>query len=158
MPASLDIDCEVLLRAIGADPATVVLPGDTCPADSCTTRSPGRLTDCEWAALSLYLPPEAPQSGVLPTRDFLDAVLWVTRLRKPWTALSELHGGEQVRRRFGRWAHRGIWHALLDATQYLDLGSVRHDEIVAVARRAARLVKSLPMSHQCPSVRAHRPD
>jgi transposase len=157
MSENVDMDCEGLLRAIGADPATVVLPGNAYPDDSCTTRSPGRLTDCEWAALSPFLPTEAPQSGVLPTRDFVDAVLWVTRLRKPWTALSELHGGEQIRRRFGRWAHRGIWQALLAATQALELDNARLGEITAVARRAARLVNA-SLSHQRPSVRAHRPD
>jgi transposase len=144
MPARFDFNYEGLLRAIGADPATVVLPGEAYPADSCTTEPPGRLTDCEWAALSLFLPPEAPQSGAMPTRDFLDAVLWVTRLRKPWTELSQLRGGEHIRRRFGRWAHRGIWQALREATQHLDLDSARHSEIADVARRAARMAGSLP--------------
>lgn len=68
------------------------------------------LTDTEWAILAPLLPAEPPQAEALSQRAVLDKVIWVIAKGRRWTALDAAH--EAVRRKFGRWAHAGVWQQL----------------------------------------------
>ncbi len=72
---------------------------------------PLALTDAEWAILAPLLPCEPPQADAMSQRELLDKVIWVIARGRRWTELDAAH--EAVRRKFGRWAHAGVWQQLL---------------------------------------------
>ena len=129
--ARLGIDIDTLprdLRAPVADDGAAARPQDT----------PLALTDREWAILAPLLPPEPPQAETLSNRAVLDRVIWVIAKGRRWTELDAAH--EAVRRKFGRWAHAGIWqqlHAAAAVGSALDAGRLAH--LKRIANRAESL-------------------
>jgi transposase len=129
--------------ALGIDPATVVWASE---AVELAPREPVALdrervefSDADWRAIAPLLPPEAPQAHAMTNRDFLDAVLnamrrgaWVSRQ----TPAPEIEG---VRRRFGRWAHLGVFAALAEALPGLELSQECKRLLALAGERAAQL-------------------
>ena len=97
---------------------------------------PLALTDAEWAILAPLLPAEPPQAEALDNRAVLDKVIWVIAKGRRWTALATAH--EAVRRKFGRWAHAGVWQQL-----YADaagIGALHPQRLLRLQRIAQRAV------------------
>jgi len=106
--------------ALGIDPATVAWPaGDGAPkrseVDPSTSAEQVDISDKEWVSIAALLPAEAPQVNSMGNRDFLNAVLTVMRRGGAWvsrqTQAAEI---EAVRRRFGRWAHQGVFQRIAE--------------------------------------------
>ena len=106
---------------------------------------PLALTDAEWAILSPLLPAEPPQAEALDNRAVLDKVIWVIAKGRRWSALNAAH--EAVRRKFGRWAHAGIWQQLhADADAAGALHPQRRLHLQRIAQRAETLAGKRPRS------------
>ena len=107
------------LLALGIDPATVVWPSEDVLRDAepaVQPPEPAELSDAEWQVIAPFLPPEAPQANAMSNRAFLDAVIAAMRRGGAWTSRhTPAPEIEAVRRRFGRWAHQGVFQALTDA-------------------------------------------
>jgi transposase len=136
--AALGIDVDTLPAAwrtpARADASTHAPDSDNLPEPA---ELPLALTDAEWAHIAPLLPAEPPQAGTRPNREVLDRVLWVVGKGRRWTDLGEGH--EAVRRKFGRWAHLGVWQRLAAADAPLALE--RRRQLQRLAQRAARLAK-----------------
>ena len=131
------------LLALGIDPATVVWPGEDVLRDAepaAQPPEPAGLSDRDWQLIGPLLPPEAPQANAMSNRAFLDAVLAAMRRGGAWTSrhtpAAEI---EAVRRRFGRWAHLGVFQALADGLTDLDLPPERKRLLALAGQRAANL-------------------
>ena len=75
-------------------------------------------------------------------RQVLDKVIWVIAKGRRWTALD---GSEAVRRKFGRWAHAGVWQQLHDAA--VAAGTLHPQRLLhlkRIAERAAALAGKRP--------------
>jgi len=134
------------LRAFGLDPDIIVW---TVRPSTAELRSPDghvcastagshALTDHEWGELAPFLPTEASQSNVMPVREFVDLVLNAIR-RGGWSVRGHLTCDRQadaVRRRFARWAKRGVWETLSQNVERLNLSLQRKRELLAISRRA----------------------
>ncbi len=108
------------------------------------------LSDAEWALWEPFFPPERGRVGQpakIPTRTFLDALLWMTGEGARWRALPERFGPwNTVWRRFARWRDQGMFEAAFEAMsragladerlQMLDTTVVRAHQHAAGARRA----------------------
>jgi transposase len=94
------------------------------------------LSDSEWALLAPLLPPEPPQAETLENRQVLNNVIWVVAKAKGWTDLGEPH--EAIRRRFGRWAHAGVWQRLFEGVAHSELSSERLRQLQRISERAER--------------------
>jgi len=134
---------EAALRELGIDPATVVWPRAEEPLDEAPARiihDVPRLSDDEWAAVEPLLPAEAPQFAAMSNRDFLEAVLATMRRGGAWTSrhtpTAEI---EAVRRRFGRWAHQGVFQAVAASLPALKLSPQHTRELMLAGQRAASL-------------------
>ena len=82
------------------------------------------VSDLDWPRIQGLLPARAGEPGRVSAgnRLFFDAVLWVARTGVPWRDLPERFGRwNSVWRRFDRWAKQGIWRAVLEVWQDLDL-------------------------------------
>jgi transposase len=150
-------ECEAALKALGIDAATIVWPdvkvdaatstegGEGAPLPSvrahasAMTGAPS-LSDAEWQSLAPLLPDEAPQASTMSNRAFLEAVLAAMQRGGAWTSRAIPTAGiEPVRRRFGRWAHAGVFSTLSDAMPNLDWAQ-DHKRLLALAcARAASL-------------------
>lgn len=102
------------------------------------------LEEDEWAVLAPLLPREASQTKTMDNRTFVNAVLKATHQGGRWTEYPKqsLHS-DAVRRRFGRWAHLGIWQRAYDAASDSELSSERKSALKLVAQRAERLRHNL---------------
>ena len=106
---------------------------------------PLALTDAEWAILAPLLPAEPPQAETLSQREVLDKVIWVIAKGRRWTALDAAH--EAVRRKFGRWAHAGVWQQLqADA----DAAGALHPQRLLHLKRIAQRAEALSGKRQRP--------
>ena len=131
-------------RALGIDPSAIVWPTPEtsgAPSASVATDREGiELSDEDWVLVAPFLPPEAPQANSMSNRDFLEAVLAVMRRGGSWssrhTPAAEIEG---VRRRFGRWAHQGVFQALADALPSLALSPECKRLLALAGQRAAQL-------------------
>ena len=108
------------------------------------------LSDAEWAIWEPFFPPERGRVGQpakVPTRLFLDALLWMTGEGARWRALPERFGPwNTVWRRFARWRDQGVFEAAFAAMagvgpaetrmQMLDSGVIRAHQHAAGARRS----------------------
>ena len=108
------------------------------------------LSDAEWAIWERFFPPERGRVGEpakVPTRLFLDALLWMTGEGARWRALPERFGPwNTVWRRFARWRDQGVFEAAFTAmaeagvrrerVQMLDSTVIRAHQHAAGARRA----------------------
>ena len=131
------------LLALGIDPATVAWPSEGELRDAepaAQPPEPAELSDGEWLVIAPLLPPEAPQANAMSNRAFLDAVIAAMRRGGCWTSrrtpATEI---EPVRRRFGRWAHLGVFQALAAALTDLDLAPERKRMFALAGQRAATL-------------------
>lgn len=107
------------------------------------------LSDAEWQVWSRFFPPERGRVGQpakIPTRIFLDALLWMAGEGARWRALPERFGPwNTIWRRFARWRDQGIFEAAFEAIsqagladeriQMLDSTVVRAHQHAAGARR-----------------------
>ena len=103
----------------------------------------------EWAILAPLLPAEPPQADAMSQRELLDKVIWVIARGRRWTALDAAH--EAVRRKFGRWAHAGVWQQLsADADAAVEAGFALHPQrrlhLQRIAQRAEALAGKRPRS------------
>ena len=77
------------------------------------------LSDAEWQIWKRFFPPEhgrVGQPAKVPTRTFLDALLWMTGEGARWRALPERFGPwNTIWRRFARWRDQGVFEAALAA-------------------------------------------
>lgn len=131
-------------RALGLDPALVRWPGEEDvalsiqPAVAAPEEAP--LSDEEWEALAPLLPAEAPQARSMPARDFLDCVLDAMRRGGRWTSRQTPAADiEAVRRRFGRWAHLGVFQGLAEVLPSLALSAESKRLLALACQRAAQL-------------------
>ncbi|MBS0252696.1 MAG: transposase [Proteobacteria bacterium] len=128
---------EDMLRVLGIDPSVVKWPDPVRAPDSGDElRSPAvePLSDCEWDLIGPYLPSEPAQSTAMRNRAFIDAVL-IALTRGSWTDHRDRGAhSDAVRRRFGRWAHQGVWQRLAAAD--LGIGPARKAAFATLARRA----------------------
>jgi transposase len=136
----IDIAAHIDLAALAAACAALGIDIDTLPRhlreappqDGVASRPqdiPLALADAEWAMLAPLLPPEPPQADTLDNRAVLDQVIWV---------IEGTH--EAVRRKFGRWAHAGVWQRLhADASAAGALHPQRLMHLKRIAQRAETL-------------------
>ena len=64
----------------------------------------------------------------------LDKVIWVIAKGRRWTALDAAH--EAVRRKFGRWAHAGVWQQLCAGAA--GIGALHPQRLLHLKRIAQR--------------------
>ncbi len=131
------------LRAIGIDPDIIKWPSqDSEVAEPVAKTSSGQpLSDIEWREISDRLPAEPSQVGTMGNRAFVDAVL-LAIARGSWT--DHRNRGQQsdaVRRKFGRWAHQGVWQSLTLSAQEIPMSGERKAEFAKAASRAASLFR-----------------
>ena len=128
--------------ALGLDPATIAWPeGEESGASGEAEGERQHLSDEAWLALAPLLPVEVPQSKAMSNRAFLEAVLEATQ-RNGWVSRKTPAAGiEAVRRRFGRWAHAGVFQAIAAALPGLDL-SVETARLLELAGKRARQLKA----------------
>jgi transposase len=107
------------------------------------------LSDAEWAMWEPLFPPERGRVGQpakVPTRLFLDALLWMTGEGARWRALPERFGPwNTIWRRFARWRDQGVFEAAFavmaeaglaqERVQRLDSTVIRAHQHAAGARR-----------------------
>lgn len=135
---------EAPFRKLGLDPSIVTLPSKN--AEDSAVRPPRdtlcRLDDTEWASIERadVLPSEPPQAEAMGNREVLEAVITAVARNRAWTILDELGvSSEAVRKKFARFARRGIWQALADKAETIDLPSERRADLKAIGRRACML-------------------
>lgn len=107
------------------------------------------LSDADWAIWKPFFPPERGRVGQpakVPTRVFLDALLWMTGEGARWRALPERFGSwNTIWRRFARWRDQGVFEAAFatmaeagvapERVQMLDATVIRAHQHAAGARR-----------------------
>jgi hypothetical protein len=143
---TLSQDNEQALRALGVDPSTVAwrsARGESGPPDEQASIGDDIvLSDAAWDKVAPLLPTEAPQASAMPNRVFLEAVLAAMQRGGAWTTRAAPTADiEAVRRRFGRWAHQGIFQALADALPRLAVDP-EHARLIALAGRRAACLKA----------------
>jgi Putative transposase of IS4/5 family (DUF4096) len=133
---------DAVLIAVGIDPETVVWPDPSEPAEEerAEAELEGCLSDEAWRAVAPLLPAEAPQARAMGNRQFLDEVLRAMQRRGVWTTRQRTAAEtEAVRRRFGRWAHLGVFQDLAEKLEPVDLPSELKDALALAAKRADSL-------------------
>jgi transposase len=76
-----------------------------------------RFSDDGWVRIWAHLKdhPGIYVGQEAPTRQFLDAVLWMARAGAAWRLLPpELGSWNSVYKRFARWQEKGVWQMLMD--------------------------------------------
>ena len=133
-------------RALGIDFATVAWPSERAEPEAqdapASSSEAAALSDEDWGLIAPLLPAEGPQANTMPNRQFLDAVLAAMRRGGAWTSrhtpAAEI---EAVRRRFGRWAHQGVFQRLAAALPGLAL-STDSARLIALAVERANWLQS----------------
>lgn len=130
-------------QALGLDLTLIPRAGEleTAPvAEAAEPPERQRLSDAEWDSLAPLLPPEMRQASSMTNREFLEAVLEAMRYGGRWTSRhTPAKTSESVRRRFGRWAHLGVFQALAAKMEGLALSSEHRRLLTLAGRRAAHL-------------------
>ena len=128
------------------------------------------LSDAEWQLWERFFPPQRGRVGqpaTIPTRTFLDALLWMTGEGARWRALPERCGSwNTIWRRFARWRDQGVFEAAFEAIsqagladehlQMLDSTVVRAHQHAAGARQS-KGGKEARLSHSVAPAAASRP-
>jgi transposase len=80
------------------------------------------LTEAQWARLAPLLPGQEGKSGGggRDNRQFVEAVLWLTRNGARWRALPKERNWCTTYTRFQRWAASGVWQRMFEAMQQDD--------------------------------------
>jgi putative transposase len=84
-------------------------------------RYPSDLTDGEWAYLAPLLPPPRPPGSrgrprAVPTREVVNAILYVLRTGCQWRALpTDLPNWQTVYWYHRKWLDEGVWESVTDA-------------------------------------------
>jgi len=134
LAAGLNPDHIVFARRIADEDADAPLLGPRTPPLV-------RLNDAEWNAIlaSGVLPSEPPQADAMDNRTFVEAVLSVVGRKYPWTIL-DIHGlsSEAVRKKFTRYAKKGVWQTLAARVGPQALTAARSAELQVAARRLGR--------------------
>jgi len=101
------------------------------------------LTDEEWQTMAPLLPAEPTQAKNMCNREFVDAVLKAMYHGGRWTDYPKKgRCSDAVRRRFGRWAHQGVWQQFATDTAPSCLSEKRKADLVLIAERAERLLQN----------------
>jgi transposase len=98
------------------------------------------ITDDRWERIKDFLPGQAGDPGVTAkdNRLFVNAVLWIAKTGAPWRDLPGRFGlWDSVRKRFDRWADKGVWKRVFEALQDPDLEWVIIDSTVVRAHQHA---------------------
>lgn len=131
-----------MLRILGLDPSVVRWPAPVRGADSghnATTTDFEPLDDREWDLIAPCLPLGSYRGNAMDPRAFLNHVL-AALARGRWTDIRNRGPqSDAVRRRFGRWAHQGVWHRLAVFAGGLEISKPRQLSFEAIARRADML-------------------
>lgn len=78
-----------------------------------------KLTDSQWELIRAYFPEEKfpkgrPGRKPVPTRDVLDAVLWILNTGAQWHMLPQCYANyKTVHRRFQRWCEQHVLRQIL---------------------------------------------
>jgi len=105
------------------------------------------LTDAQWKRLEPLLPGTEAWVGRTAenTREFLNAVLWITRSGAPWRDLPERFGNwNSVYQRFRRWSATGVFQRVFEALQEPDLDWMMLDSTSIRAHQQASGQKKVP--------------
>jgi len=98
------------------------------------------LSDAEWQLWERFFPPQRGRVGqpaTIPTRTFLDALLWMTGEGARWRALPERCGSwNTIWRRFARWRDQGVFEAAFEAISQAGLADERLQMIDSTVVRA----------------------
>ncbi len=98
------------------------------------------LSDAEWAVWERFFPPEhgrVGQPAKIPTRTFVDALLWMTGEGARWRALPERFGPwNTIWRRFARWRDQGVFEAAFEAISRAGLADERVQMLDSTVIRA----------------------
>lgn len=109
------------------------------------------LSDDEWAKVEKLLPRGPGRPSEAGDRNFVNAVVWLTRTGAPWRDLPERFGPwKTVYNRFHRWATRGTWREIFravaisdeDVAGILDSTIVRAHQDAAGGRGGPKKTKS----------------
>lgn len=76
------------------------------------------LRDDQWKRMQELLPGKARDPGrtAMDNRNFVDAVLWITRTGAPWRELPESFvAWNSVFQRYNRWSNAGVWERVFRA-------------------------------------------
>lgn len=106
------------------------------------------ISDEAFGRIKSLLPgqPGKPGRNANDNRRFIDAVLWIARTGAAWEDLPGRFGKPgTVRKRFRRWAKRGIWQQIHEALQEPDLEWLMLDSsIIRAHQHAAGQKKAMP--------------
>ena len=90
-----------------------------------------KLTEAQWALIAPLLPGKSGDPGRTgaDNRKTLEGILWVLRTGAPWRDLpAEFGKWGTVYQRFRRWANRGVFERIFEATHgALDMRAVQVD-------------------------------
>jgi transposase len=76
------------------------------------------LSEAEWRRLRPFLPPLMGRPSSIPTRQFLNAVIWKVKTGIPWRDIPRRYGKWKViYNRFYRWAKAGYFSKIFTAIQ-----------------------------------------
>jgi transposase len=100
-----------------------------------------QLSDAQWGILYplLKADPRAYVGDEGQCRQFVDAVLWITRAGAPWRLLPEAYGSwNTIYKRYARWCEAGVWDRVLaTVSQDADLENVMLDSTIVKAHACA---------------------
>lgn len=106
------------------------LDNATFEANWCTRK---RMSDAQWTRVMSALPGRVGVRALNGgnARRFVEAVLWMAHTRAYWSDIPAEYGAwHAIYIRFGRWAHDGIWSAVISAMQGLPDTQSRLDAMV----------------------------
>ncbi len=98
------------------------------------------ISDSAWQRICDRLPGKSTDVGrtAQDNRQFLNAVLWITRSGAPWRDLPERYGPwNSVYQRFRRWAKKGVWKHIFEELQEPDLDWLLLDSTTIRAHQQA---------------------
>ena len=76
------------------------------------------LTDSEWQKIEHLLGRGRGRPSKRGDRDFINAVVWITKTGAPWRDLPERFGSwKTVYNRFNEWSKRDVWLSIFKALQ-----------------------------------------
>jgi transposase len=141
--AGAGTDLDILAEIIAASGVTAASLAAAAAADARAEGEPRAfeaLDDAEWQHITPLLPNEAPQAATMGNRAFLNAVLKAMQRGGRWTEYPKTGASsDAVRRRFGRWAHHGVWQGLAATVLDLALSAHRKTAFALLAKRAEQL-------------------